>query len=428
MPYLWTRASHYGDVTGLLGVLHDGQKPEKCKVAVVLCVHMGAVDDNRPLLTPDESGLLWPSEADNMRVLDIYGFGDTGLLLTEGLNRLGVDCDMLVSNRQFAGHMPQWSKKYKFIKDSKLYVHRAEDNRDPNTIIDFAKFVNSYDQAIIHRPADMYADLIKIPYHSWDGGSSRFLFQRSTKVKNPPVEADKAAARRAYKHSKTIFANDIDLIYKLFRPRNFKNVVFAPLPVDTDLFRPRRRRRNKKFIIYLPSRQENAVKGTEDMLKGIKTFLQDTRIVDPDSVLVKMPQFGADSAIIPIVLKDLGLDDITEIVPLFPKPEFAKYLNRADVVIDQLRLGAYGGVTIQAMSCARPVIVNAWQEWYREHTSEPPILYAKTAYDVHAQLLNAYEWWEEDFNGMGENARKYAVRHHAYMKVAEQVKERLECQ
>ena len=361
-----------------------------------------------------------------MKIIDIYGFGDTGILLTEGLNQLGVQCDMLVSNRQFAGQLPQWTKQYKHVTKENLFVHRAEDNKDPSTTIDFARFVNSYDQAILHRPADMYSDLIKIPYHSWDGGSARFLFQKAS-VENRPVEADKAAARRAYKKSKTIFANDIDLIYKLFRPRKFKNVVFTPLPVDTDMFRPMKKRRSKKFTIYLPTRQENAIKGTYDILVGIKQFLQNEHLVDKDNVLVKMPLFGADSIMIPRTIKDLGLEKHVEIIPLLSKPKFAEAINRCDVVIDQLILGGYAGVSIQAMSCAKTVIVNAWRPWYKEHLNdEPPILYAKTAFDVGAQLLHAYDFYERRYWKMGEKAREYAVEHHDYRKVAERVKERIE--
>ena len=356
-----------------------------------------------------------------MRIIDVYGFGDTGILLTQGLNELGADCDMLVSNRQFAGHLPSWTKRYKHITKEKVFIHKSEDTRDPDNIIDFVKFVNTYDMAIFHRPGDMYADMIKIPFCIWDGGSSRFTFPPS-KVKNPPVEADKAAARRAVKHAKVLFASDIDLLYKLFIPKKYKNAVFMPLPVDTDLFRPRRTRRSKKFTIYLPARQENAIKGTLDMLKGISLFLQQKNYIDPDNVLVKIPLFGMDSVMIPRTLKDLGLEDITELVPLLPKKEFAQAINKSDVIIDQLRLGAYGGVAIQAMSCAKTVIVNAHKPWYQEQLNDvPPILYAKTDYDVCAQLLHAYDFYERKYFKMAESAREYAVRHHDYRKVSRKV-------
>jgi glycosyltransferase involved in cell wall biosynthesis len=183
-----------------------------------------------------------------------------------------------------------------------------------------------------------------------------------------------------------------------------------------------RTRRSKKFTIYLPSRQEHAIKGTLDILKGIALFLQQKNHIDPDNVLVKMPLFGMDSIMIPRTLKDLGLEGHTEIVPLFPKPEFAKALSKCDVVIDQLRLGAYGGVAIQAMSCAKTVIVNAWKPWYQEQLDDtPPILYAKTDYDVCAQLLHAYDFYERKYFRMAESAREYAVKHHDYRKVSRKV-------
>ena len=144
--------------------------------------------------------------------------------------------------------------------------------------------------------------------------------------------------------------------------------------------------------------------------------------MERDNVLVQMPLFGTDASLIPHWVKDLGLQDVVRILPLLPKPKFAEHLNKVDVVIDQLRVGGYGGVGIQAMSCAKTVIVNAWRPWYQEQLGDvPPILYAKTAFDVSAQLLHAYDFYERKYWKMGEAAREYAVKHHDYMKVAKDV-------
>lgn len=356
-----------------------------------------------------------------MKVIQVYGFGDTGLLLTVGLNKLGLECDLVVSNKQHSGQLPAWSKAYPEL-EGRVYVQRAEDAKDPFTVSDLGTFINGYDMVQLHQPSGRYADLIKRPFCMWDGGSSRFTFQPS-KIDNPPVKADKAASRRAYKKAKVIHANDIDMLYKLFMPKNMDNARFTPLPIDTDLFKPMNvARTDDRFTIYLPSRQENQVKGTYDILHGIRAFVIKLGKEARKDIVVKMPRFGMDASLVPHWLKELGIEDIVEFVPLHTKPDFALALNASDVVVDQLKVGGYGGVGLQAMACGKTVIVNAWRPWYREQLGEvPPILYATTAFDVNAQLFHAYDFWQRQYWQMGKSAREYAVKHHSYMKVCEQV-------
>jgi len=366
-----------------------------------------------------------------MRVIQVYGFGDTPILITHALNRLGIETDMVVTNKQFAGQLPAWTKDYDITKH--IYVHRTEDAIDPMTVVNLTKFINSYDFAIIHQPAGMYGDMIKIPYAVWDGGSGRFLFDQAKHVKRPEVEADKAAARRTYKKAKVILANDIDVLYKLFMPRKFKQARYVPLPVDCDLFLPLKIPHDK-FRIYLPSRQNNAIKGTNDMLAGVSQFIHhpsfpmDDRNAFQDNIQVHMPLFGADSVMIPRALRDHRIDGYTNIVPLYPKPQFAQALQGSDVVIEQLLIGGYGGVAAQAMACGKPVIVNAWRPWYREQLDdEPPILFAKSAFDVAAQLEHVYDdLYLRDYWHIAKSARTYAVRHHHHMRVGERIKELIE--
>lgn len=355
-----------------------------------------------------------------MNVLQVYGFSDKAILFTEALNARGIHCDMVVSNRQYKSQLPSWTKQYPHVTKDRIFVHRAEDARDPKTVIDLARFVNGYDTAILHHPSCIYADAFKIPYHVVDGGSSRFIFPPPN-ISNPPVEADKAAARRAYKNAKTVFVNDIDMLYKLFLPKNYTNTMFIPLVTDTDLFCPMNVTRDERFTIYLPTRQENEIKGTFAILDGIRQFLI-TQHKNRNNILIRLPLFGSDSSMIPLTLKDMHLDDITEIVPLYPKPQFAQAINQADVVIDQLLLGSYAGVSIQAMSCAKEVIVNAHRPWYQEQIGDiPPILYAKTAFDVAAQLEHAYDFYQRNYHQMGKAARAYTIKHHHYTTVVDSI-------
>jgi glycosyltransferase involved in cell wall biosynthesis len=115
------------------------------------------------------------------------------------------------------------------------------------------------------------------------------------------------------------------------------------------------------FVVYLPTRQEVWIKGIEEILQGFKMFTT----VAPDAKLW-MTRYGSDVPVTEHLIYKYDLEDYIQWIPLVPKTKFAEIINKAHVVIDQLKLNALGGVADQAMACEQRVIVAIKEEWYKD--------------------------------------------------------------
>ncbi len=372
-----------------------------------------------------------------MKILHIYGLGDTSLLLADGMNELGVDAHVLLSNKQFKTQLPAWMREYPSLKD-KIHLHHSEDQLDPQTYIQMGKFANSFDFLICHAPSYTNYAMFKKPFYIWDGGASHFIWRE--KEVSETLTYDREAARRAYFKAEGIFINDIDCLYSdrfRYPKRLHKKSIPMPLPVDLQTFYPQYSakmewtldkgkqiaskftvEKDDKFLIYFPSRQIQEYKGVLDVIKGLQLFY-----LFEKNIRIWIANYGRDVDITKAKVKEYGLESVTEFVKPVPKQEFARMLSMADVVIDQLLLGAYGGVSAQAMACETPPICNVHQPWYEEHYEHVPVLYAKTPFDVQAQLKKALDFKKRDWKGFGQAGRRFVEKWHDHKKVAKRVLE-----
>lgn len=364
-------------------------------------------------------------EVNNVKVLNLFGLGNTATLLTVGLRRLGVDCDMLVSNRHFKTQYPDWTASYPEL-EGHAYIWDKSDTIDPRTVVDLLKFCNQYDFVIAQPPAPIYAWMFRTKYAVWDGGSGNFILNTKWQAPQLASRINYETARRGYKNADYIFFNDINVIHQCAKHIKWMpEYGYMPLPVDTDVFVPMgeiledRVFKDDRFFVYLPTRQEIYWKAIDQILEGFKMFLQDV----PDAQLL-ITKYGSDVPVVDHLINVMEIEDNVHWVPLVPKPRFAELINSVDVVIDQIKLGAIGGVTVQAMSCGQKVIVNARQDWYREALGEsPPVVNAKNSSGVYRGLLDVYQG---RYNGLGESAKDYIKKHFDYGKIAERVKEKIE--
>ena len=347
-----------------------------------------------------------------MKVLQLFGLGDTSTLLTVGLRRLGVDCDLLLSNRAFVTQYPAWTRNYPELAHG-CYQWDKSNTLDPQTIADLYKFVRNYDLVFAHPPAGADAWNFDVPYVMWDGGSGNFFMSEKHEGKRVSDQIKHQTVRRSYKKAKWVFFNDINVLYLAWHnvPWAHENYSYMPLPVDTQVFQPMKVEKDNEFIVYMPTRQEVHIKGIDDILQGFKQFTAHA----PDARLY-ITQYGSDIPIVQHLIEVLELEDKVKWVRLVPKTQFAELINRADVVIDQLKLNALGGVSVQAMACEQRVIVAIKPEWYKEQLGEvPPVLNAHTANDVYMRLLECYT---KKHHNLKKKGRKFVQKHFEYNKVA----------
>ncbi len=84
----------------------------------------------------------------------------------------------------------------------------------------------------------------------------------------------------------------------------------------------------------------------------------------------------------------------------------------SDIVVDQFIVGSIGGVSIEAMSCAKPVV--AWiseEEFGLCYPELPPLACARDESGIHEELYRlATDAGER--RRMGDASRAWVVRHH----------------
>ena len=91
-------------------------------------------------------------------------------------------------------------------------------------------------------------------------------------------------------------------------------------------------------------------------------------------------------------------------------------LREADVVIDQVRAGAYGTVTAEAMALGKPVICYILPELLPTYGSDFPVVSAdpSTLEEVLAELMRSPDTRAR----VGAESRRYAERVHDHVAVA----------
>ena len=322
-----------------------------------------------------------------MRLLNLFGFGDTAILLTRSFRRLGVDCDAMFSSRAFQTQGPKWTKKYPEL-DHGIYTWDSSNLQDPRPVAQLMKFCRQYDMLIAHPPSSTYAWMTGTPYCTWDGGSGNFTFDSRSISRKRDIYTHEMS-RRSYKHAHYNFMNDIDVYYNAWPQMKWHHdrAGYMPLPVDTDLFKPMDTQPNEQFTIYIPTRMEIMNKGLHLILQGLKSFT-----TEYPHTSIKITRYGSDVPVMEHLIEQLELDDYIEWVPVVPKQTFAQLLNHADVVIDQLSRGAVGGVTWQALACETPAICAVHHPWYTEQLgTKAPILNAWTPDMLAYHLADVYE-------------------------------------
>ena len=101
------------------------------------------------------------------------------------------------------------------------------------------------------------------------------------------------------------------------------------------------------------------------------------------------------------------------------REELKYYQMQADIVVDQLRSGSYGYTAVECMALGRPVITYLRDDVKKHYPSDLPVLEAniKNIKDVLRTLITNPEKRYQ----AGEASRKYAVREHDTLSVAQRL-------
>src|SRR5262249_31129580 len=123
--------------------------------------------------------------------------------------------------------------------------------------------------------------------------------------------------------------------------------------------------------------------------------------------------WGADLERSNALAADLGITDRMVLLPnALSKSRLVHYLQAADIVIDQVVLGSYGTSALEAMSCARPLVMYVDSSRFEGLFSEPPPVCNATSDEDVARELRALMADARLRDELGAKGRQWVVEHH----------------
>jgi hypothetical protein len=162
------------------------------------------------------------------------------------------------------------------------------------------------------------------------------------------------------------------------------------------------------LIVFMPSRQDWFWKGSDRLLHGFA----DASARNANVMLV-CAGWGADLDRSKQLITELGIKDRVRLLPYaMSKARLRRYYRAADIVADQFTVGSYGGSALEAMSCARPVLIKLERERFEgRFPSFPPVVNVCEPGDI-ARALAELLRDAESRARVGDQARAWVVANH----------------
>ncbi|MDQ6418339.1 glycosyltransferase family 4 protein [Paenibacillus sp. LHD-117] len=165
----------------------------------------------------------------------------------------------------------------------------------------------------------------------------------------------------------------------------YKHVHVVPYAIDSANYMPKYPAPcSEPLIVHAPSRQD--LKGTKYVLDAVAR------------------------------LKKEGHRFVFKLVERMPHDEALRLYREASIVVDQLLIGSYANLSMEAMAMGKPVICYIREDLLRTFPPDLPIVNANpvTVYDAIKDLLTHPERWAS----LGEQGRRYVERNHGLEKAA----------
>lgn len=163
-----------------------------------------------------------------------------------------------------------------------------------------------------------------------------------------------------------------------------------------------------RILIFVPARQDWYWKGSDLMLKGFAGAA-----AARDDVMLVCSGWGADLERSRQLIAELGIGSKVRLLDhALSKQRLLRYYRAADIVMDQFTLGSYGGSSLEAMSCAKPLLIHIDDAAFRAHgDGTPPVVNVREPHDIARRLTELFDSPERRAQ-IGADARRWVVERH----------------
>jgi glycosyltransferase involved in cell wall biosynthesis len=206
----------------------------------------------------------------------------------------------------------------------------------------------------------------------------------------------------------------------------YRHAKFFPFAVDSEFFVPketaRRYGREGDLLIFMPSHLDwgvtdnapgrSSTKGNDRLIRAFARFVK----AGQNGHLIMLDR-GPDRELARRLIVELDIVNQVTFLDQMKKQELIEHFNMADVVADQFDIGAFGTTTLEAMACAKPVLVYVDEGCADQcYSDRPPVLNAHSEDEI---LQALHKSLDAGFrNELGKQARDWVVRHHDAPSVA----------
>jgi glycosyltransferase involved in cell wall biosynthesis len=254
-------------------------------------------------------------------------------------------------------------------------------------------------------------DITMVPFYDtgdWEG-------HETVPLPEPRAEryAEARLQRLGYRRAGRILINDPRFTAYAERLGHADKSVEFGLFVDTERYAPGPEVELRRtllggpddgLIVFMPSRHDWYWKGTDRLLRGFAKAAEGRR----DAVLV-CAGWGADLERSRRLIAELGIGDRVRVLSsVMSKGRLRRYYRAADVVADQFKVGSYGGASLEAMSCARPLLISLEPGRF---DSPPPVVDVLEPDEIARALAELFADPEARAR-VGERAREWVVANH----------------
>jgi len=324
-----------------------------------------------------------------MKVLHIP-YGSPMINLCKALRHKGID----------ATSCHFYSNRYNFKPDFNLNLDKTPSNQREAKLKEYLnRVIKDYDIIHFHFGETFFPDksdleLLKkagkkmVVHHH--GSDVRLLSK--AKALNPYVRVKPEWSEEKIRKNLSILSNYIDYAvvqdYELkdYIQEYYKEVHVIPHAIDLNQFQPNYPEAKAiPLIVHAPTLRD--LKGTEFILAAVNQ------------------------------LKKEGLSFEFKLIEGMTFDETQKALIQSDIIIDQLRIGASGYISSEAMALGKPVICYIRQDLVKKYPDGLPIVNANpdSITTVLKNLLSQPKTWKE----LGKQGRTYVENHHDIRKLGE---------
>ncbi len=335
----------------------------------------------------------------------------TGLLLNDRLREMRADMREISVD----SHIARLGRRLRSLDYTDLVCWRS-----------FRPLVQDYDLTVLYGPEVTKAALLPPdrPYIAFEHGTMRTLpFEDTLQGRLLAIGYQLAEACIITNPDVVSSAKRLGLRHYRFIPHPVDETKYCP--GETPLADELRRELRVPLIFFCPSRHEwsngSDSKRSDRVIRAFGRYVREAEPAGLPAAALVLTEWGTDVRASKQLCRELGIEGRVVWRHPMHKMRLLEYYRAADIVLDQFHdaVGSFGTVTVEAMACARPVIMYfnpQVHEWCLEEN--PPLQSALTTPEIYGRLV-ALAGSAERRAAVGAQSRAWVERWHGWERVAE---------